>query len=152
MTARHHDPTVPRPVLLGALILVVASIVLVALARSSRVGLLIGSGDSPPVEVIKVQFEDRSDGAVVARDPDTGRILKVYPPGGQGFIRGVLRSMARQRKLASVGKKPPVNVARWSDGRLALRDPETGFFVDLRAFGSSNSAVFAALFTGGFDG
>ena len=143
-----HDINIPRGVLLGALALVLTTVGLIVAGRASGVGLVRGPSEAP-ADVLQVRFTDRSDGAVEATDTETGRVLKVFPAGDKGFVRGVLRAMARQRKLASVGPTRPVVLSRWADGRVALEDPATGFFVDFKAFGSSNSAEFAALFREG---
>lgn len=141
----HPRSAVPRGVLIGALVMVLTTIGLIVAARTSDRGLVRASVESP-AQVVRLRFSDRADGAVEAVNVDTGHVVKVFPPGEKGFVRGVLRGMARQRRLASVGRAPPVTLSRWPDGRVALEDPETGFAVDLRAFGRSNSAEFVALF------
>jgi putative photosynthetic complex assembly protein len=89
-------------------------------------------------------FEDRADGAVVARDAGTLRTVEVFE-GENGFLRGTLRGLARTRKSEQVGRAAPFRLSHWADGRLTLDDPSTGRHVELLAFGATNAAVFAHL-------
>jgi putative photosynthetic complex assembly protein len=92
-----------------------------------------------------LRFTDRADGAVVIADMKGG-IAEVIPPGQQtGFIRGVMRGMARERRAHGIGDGPPFNLTLWRDGELSLTDSATGRAIELTAFGSTNRAAFAAL-------
>jgi putative photosynthetic complex assembly protein len=66
-------------------------------------------------------------------------------PGQENFIRGVLRSFARERRSLGVGHQEPFRLARHADGRLTIEDTSTGRLIDLRAFGPTNSGAFARL-------
>lgn len=99
-----------------------------------------------PVATRTLRFSDRADGAVVIEDVDAGSIAQVIEPGQQtGFIRGVMRGMARDRRMHGVGEGPPFSLTLWRDGELSLTDTATGRAIELTAFGSSNRAAFAAL-------
>ena len=65
--------------------------------------------------------------------------------GEQGFIRGILRSMARQRRGEGLSAAQPFHLVAWADGRITLDDPATGERIELEAFGPTNAAVFATL-------
>ena len=71
--------------------------------------------------------------------------VATVPPGTNGFLRGVMRGMARNRMLHDVGAAPPFRLVRWSDGRITLDDPETGRHIELDPFGPTNAGAFAAL-------
>lgn len=88
-----------------------------------------------------LHFADGSDGAVLVRDVATGETLAEMR-GEQGFLRGVLRGMARERRLQTVGSAPPYVLSLHADGRFLLSDPETGQRIDLASFGHDNAAVF----------
>ncbi|HEX8554910.1 MAG TPA: photosynthetic complex assembly protein PuhC [Sphingomonas sp.] len=99
-----------------------------------------------PVASRSLRFVDRADGAVVIEDVGNGGIASVIEPGQQtGFIRGVMRGLARERRMHGVGNQPPFTLTLWRDGELSLTDSATGRSVELTAFGSSNRAAFAAL-------
>ena len=99
-----------------------------------------------PVIARDLVFEDRADGAVVARAAGNLHAVEVFE-GENGFLRGTLRGMARTRKMEQVGPAAPFRLAEWPDGRLTLDDPATGRHIELLAFGATNASVFAKLLT-----
>lgn len=136
------DRTLPRGALAGAAILVVLSLTLTGIAR------LTGYRPAAPppstvVERYALRFEDRSDGSVLVFSGD--RQVDTLAPGTNGFVRGVLRGLVRERRADHVGEAPPFLLTRWADGRLSLDDPSTGRHVDLEVFGPTNAAAFAAI-------
>lgn len=98
------------------------------------------------VETRDLRFTDRADGALVIDDTTRGTVAAVLPHGtNNGFIRGVLRGMARDRLLRGVGKTPPFRLTLFGDGALTLFDPSTGRNVELGSFGPTNKQSFADL-------
>ena len=67
--------------------------------------------------------------------------------GEQGFLRGALRALARERRMREVGALPPFELAARADGRLTLADTATGARIDLESFGPDQCRVFARLLT-----
>jgi len=144
MYTRHSDPTLPRGALIGAGVLVSASLLLAGVAR------LTGYQPErpPPSRVVsshELRFEDRADGAVLVYEHE--QLVDTLSPGTNGFVRGVLRGLARGRRADGVGRSPPFRLTRWADGRLSLDDPETGRHVDLEVFGPTNAGAFAEILT-----
>ena len=84
--------------------------------------------------------------AIAVIDAASGRLLERVQ-GEQGFLRGSLRALARERRMREVGALPPFELAARADGRLTLTDPATGARLDLESFGPTNAAVFARLLT-----
>lgn len=134
----------PRGVLIGAGVLIGFAMLAVAVVRFGGLGPEANVA-AVPVERLSLRFEDRPDGAVVVRAADDGHVVRILEPGTNGFVRGVLRGLARDRMLRSVGPEPPFHLALWADGRLTLTDSSTGREIDLNAFGTSNLAAFAQL-------
>ncbi len=66
-------------------------------------------------------------------------------PGTNGFLRGVLRGMVRERRSSDIGAQVPFVLTRWADGRLSITDPAIGRQINLEVFGPTNSSVFAQL-------
>ena len=102
----------------------------------------------PSLEVVQqaqLRFEDRSDGAVLIYDALDGRLTYTVPPGTNGFLRGVMRGLVRDRRADHIGSTPPFRLTRWADGRLSLDDPSTGRHIDLEVFGPMNAGAFAAI-------
>jgi putative photosynthetic complex assembly protein len=104
--------------------------------------------DVPAAMARDLRFEDRDDGAVTVRDGG-GAMVAVLPPGTNGFIRGALRGLARERRREEASMSAPFRLTDWTDGRLTLEDPATGRTLDLRAFGVTNAGAFARLLTAG---
>ena len=98
----------------------------------------------PARKIRQLRFVDQPDGAVAAIDVTSGQLVQRYE-GEQGFLRGTLRAMARQRKLNGVGPAEPFELILHADGRLTLHDPATGTKIALESFGSRNIGVFAQL-------
>ncbi len=122
------------------------AILLAGAARITGVGTL-AKPTSTALDTRLLRFEDRPDGGVAvydeaeaAEDP-----VAILAPGTNGFVRSVLRGLARERRLHGVGRAPAFRLTRWADGRLSLDDPSTGRLVELGAFGPTNRAAFAQL-------
>ncbi|MFC7472785.1 photosynthetic complex assembly protein PuhC [Dankookia sp. GCM10030260] len=142
MPVRNPRRPIPRaPLFIGLGLLVFT------LAVTDLFGLVGGAGASnaAPVMAREFRFEDRADGAIVARDAATGAEVAVYDIGTNGFVRGTLRALARGRRQADLGHEIPFRVAAWSDGRVRLLDTATGREVELNAFGDTNKDVFLHL-------
>jgi len=92
-----------------------------------------------------VAFEDLSSGAVRAYLPSTDATLSVYPSGDGSFLRGVLRSLARERQSRGVTGEPIFELKRAAGGQLLIVDPLTKKWIALEAFGPDNRQVFALL-------
>lgn len=98
----------------------------------------------PVAQAGDLLFADRDDGAVVVTAPGGG-LVAVLPPGTNGFVRGALRGLARERRREDAAMSAPFHVTEYVDGRVTLQDPATGRWVDLRAFGATNAEAFARL-------
>jgi len=144
MADHHHDQQFPKSILLAAAGLIGVSLVLTLASRVNDVGT-IRMPDATPVTVLDIRVEDRADGAVAVYSAADGHLINAFAPGTSGFVRGVMRGMARERRRDGIGQQPSFRLTRWSDGRLSLRDPETGVVVNLEVFGPTNSAAFAQL-------
>ena len=128
------------------LLLISASVAVIATARYASP--LPSATDPANVQQVAQQrllrFDDLPDGAVVAIDAASGQLVQRFE-GEQGFLRGTLRAMARERKLQGVGRGDPFELLLLADGRLTLRDPATGARIALESFGATNTGVFARL-------
>lgn len=93
-----------------------------------------------------LRFEDRPNGSVAVIDGVTGQLLTTMT-GEQGFLRGAIRALARDRNARKIGAEQPFKLISREGGRLTLFDPVSGQRVDLESFGPSNAAVFAPFLT-----
>ena len=136
-------PPIPRPALIGAGVVIAASLAFAAVGRLTGIGKL----DNPTaaaVRTLDVRFSDLNNGGIAVRHAD-GRPLTNLAPGTNGFIRGVVRSLARTRRLGKTQDDPPFRLTQWSDHRLTIDDPATGQSIELTGFGRDNRAAFARL-------
>ncbi|WBH15584.1 photosynthetic complex assembly protein PuhC [Sphingomonas radiodurans] len=151
-TARRQPEMLPRGTLIlaGALVAFAfgsALIVRVAgIPPAASPAAMRAEANIQPVATRTLRFFDRADGAVVIQDVGSNTIASVIEPGEEtGFIRGVMRGLARERRMHGVGNQPPFTLTAWRDGQLSLTDTATGRSIEMTAFGSSNRAAFAAL-------
>lgn len=129
-------PWAPRVavVLLAALLLGVAGLRLSGYSPAVQPGAVVAER--------ALRFADAADGAVVVSAENGAPIARLH--GEQGFLRGVLRGLARDRRAQGVPADRPLHLSLRDDGRLLLTDPDTGARIDLASFGPDNAAVFAA--------
>jgi len=158
MSAAHdHEQTIPRHAVASAAILVVTALALTSLVkfgvlnREAVPAVVRAEAHVAPAVARDLTFADRGDGAVVVRDIATGETVKVLIDGvpGNGFVRGVMRGMARERRTRGVGMAAPFNLTLWKNGSLSLTDKATGRSIELGSFGPDNRAAFAVFLPGG---
>ncbi|WP_295686700.1 photosynthetic complex assembly protein PuhC [uncultured Nevskia sp.] len=102
-------------------------------------------GESPTVASRDLRFEDRSDGSIAVIDATNQSQVEIIPPASNGFLRGTLRGLVRERKRESIGAEIPFTLIGRADGHLLISDAATHRLVDLGAFGHTNAEVFAHL-------
>ena len=145
MHTPHESPLghgTPWPIwALGALLALTLGVV----AWQSQLG---GGPLSQEVAAVQWQrslrFEDRPNGDIAVLDATTQREVARFQ-GEQGFLRGSLRALARERQRSGMGPQAPFELTGHVDGRVTLRDTVTGQRIALESFGPTNSAVFAQL-------
>lgn len=153
MSANHnHRAMLPRGTVIIAVALFLFALTMTSIVRIAGIPpaaspvLLRAQSDIAPVQSRRLRFFDRADGAVVIHDVTLGKTASVIEPGQEtGFIRGVMRGLARERRMHGIGDGPPFTLTLWQDGQLSLTDSATGRSIEMTAFGSSNRAAFAAL-------
>lgn len=133
---------IPKPLLLGMLALVLASVAVVAfsvLTGREHVGHPVDAAIIAERSVI-LQGGGAQAVTVLAED---GTVLMDLPHGG--FITVIQNGMERARLTAGVDKLKPLRIVQYANGRLAAVDDFTGWSVELGAFGSDNRASFERL-------
>lgn len=146
MTTRHAEEfkPIPRAILLAAAAFALGSISVVVLSRSTDVGVS-RVAYAEATETRALVFADRADGAVAVSSAEDGSVIAVLEPGSSGFVRIVMRALAKERQDRGIGAAPAFELSRWGDGRLSIADPETGRRLDLTGFGKTNVDDFAKL-------
>jgi putative photosynthetic complex assembly protein len=131
----------PRGMLIAAGAMIGLSLLLAGAARlwdfgATRVAY------APVVEQRDLIFTDTATGAVGVIDVRDQQQIAELKPGHDGFVRVVMRSMARDRSVLGALPDKPFRLARHSDDTLTLTDMATGEVVMLNAFGGMNRKSF----------
>ena len=117
-------------------------LLVVALLRSQ--GMVTPQNDAPISWQLTLRFEDRPNGDIAVLDANNQMEIARYQ-GEQGFVRGTLRTLSRERMRRGIGSAPAFELKGHTDGRLTLSDPATGIRIDLESFGPTNMSSFAQL-------
>jgi len=144
MSQAIHEPVVPRGGVFAAAALILFALAAVTTVRLTGVGG-IHMALPAAVESRDLQFEDGQNGAVLVFDASDHRLVDTLAPGSNGFIRVVMRGLARERRLGDIGAQPPFRLTRYAGGQITLTDTSTGKQIDLGAFGATNTEAFARL-------
>ncbi len=144
MSEAIHEPVVPRGGIFAAAALILFALAAVTTVRLTGVG---GAHFTLPaaVESRDLRFEDGEKGSVLVFDANDSQLVDTLAPGSNGFIRVVMRGLARERRLGDIGAQPPFRLTRYAGGQITLTDTSTGKQIDLGAFGSTNTEAFARL-------
>lgn len=142
------EPLIPRGGLMAGAALVLFALAAVTTSRLTGIGdvrMIVPAA----VESRDLNFADGQGGAVLVYDHRDGQLIDTLPPGSNGFVRVVLRGLARERKLGDVGPTPPFRLSKHANGQITLTDTSSGKQIDLAAFGSANVGAFARLMHAG---
>lgn len=134
----------PRGPLIAAALLISFTIAAAAIGRITGIGKTT-EPDAATVTERSLRYEDRPDGSIVVLDGRDESLITILAPGTNGFMRGTLRGLARERKSRGIGAEQPFELIARADGRLTLIDPATDRRIDLESFGPTNAAAFAQL-------
>jgi putative photosynthetic complex assembly protein len=121
--------------LLAVVVLLVASYV-----QSGKVEHQVDAG---VVAKKTLYFKDLPNGSVGVISADNGQMI-AQVEGQAGFVRGILRALARDRRIRQITSDDAFELVSRSDGRLTLTDLATKNRIDLESFGKDNAAEFAA--------
>ena len=148
MSAIDHEPF-PRGALIATAAMLGVTLAGVAAVRIARLSGPVAPVTAPAATTaVELRFADASDGSIKVSDARSGAQVATVAPGTGGFVRGVMRGMARDRLARHIGEQPPFRLSRDGAGQLWLQDTATGRLIDLEAFGSGNRAAFAAFLPG----
>lgn len=141
-----HDIDVPPAALLAVGVLIAVALLAAYWGRWGPPADDAATETHSVFEQQRFTFTDQPGGAVGVHDFDAdNRLVAAIQPEDSSFIRGVLRSLALDRRQLGIGPEVPFELSLWSDGRLTLKDSGTNRVLDLAAFGSTNQGDFRAL-------
>lgn len=139
----HHGNPMPRGVLFGAAALLAFVLFVTLYGRTENVGSI--HMKAQPYLTLLLHFADENDGGITITDASNGAVLQRIAPQTNGFLRSAMRGFAHARERDGIGQEAPFKLVRWSTGSLSLIDDKTGRRIDLDAFGSNQSKVFAQI-------
>ena len=88
---------------------------------------------------------DGPRGRIDVLDAQTQATLAVYESGEGSFLRGIVRSLVRERRVRDLDPGGAFNLALLDNGSLVISDPDTGYWMALEAFGVDNRRLFAEI-------
>lgn len=136
---------IPTILLRAMLTLVVCSLLIVAYARlTDRPLEATPAMDAPVAAERLIILSGAMNGAARVLDAN-GALIAALAPDKGGFVAGVQRVLAHERKKHGAPIHAPVRLVGFEDGRLALVDDLTGWRAELIGFGHDNYAAFARL-------
>jgi putative photosynthetic complex assembly protein len=144
MSTTGGTPIFPRWFLYGVGGLMIVTMIFAFVARQTDTGALRVSR-APDVAQLAIRFDEQADGSVLVRRIVDDHALEILPRDGSTFLRGVLRSLQRERAMRRVDRDAPFMLVRRLDARHAMIDPVTGSRIELDGFGPSHSAAMARL-------
>ena len=142
--SKDHETSIPGPVLAGAAALIAFAFTASWVSVQTGVGATRLS-DANVLQSRDLLFKDGPNGSVLVVDAGSGGIVETIESGHGGFERGVLRSLARERRTHALETDTPFRLVRRADGSLSIEDPTTGRRVELDAFGTTNVKSFSRL-------
>jgi putative photosynthetic complex assembly protein len=147
MSAIDHEPF-PRGALIAAAALVGFSLLATTAVRLVRINAPstpIAAALPAPALAADLRFSDQADGSIRVQNARTDRVVATIQPGVGGFVRGVMRGLARDRISRHIGETPPFRLSEAQNGSMTLEDTATGRVIDLQSFGSGNRESFLQL-------
>jgi len=97
------------------------------------------------VDQANLYFVDQDNGDVLVVDADNNHTLHRLTIGEGGFMRSVVRGLAKERRATGHGPGVPFQLAVWQTGLVSLIDPVTQRTIELSAFGPDNVLAFTQL-------
>ena len=141
-SAASRGADIPRALQIGMIAMVLFAIAAAAFGKITDIGT-VRNEQSRPIAIRDITFSERAGDVLDVIDARDGATLLAIAPEKEGFVRGALRGLMRQRLVMNAQRDAPFRVISWEDGRVTLSDTATGQTLTLNAFGATNLAAFA---------
>ncbi len=142
----HHHGSPPRWALASLFALGAMAIAIAYFAPALKIEKKTAEALHGQIEAaVDLRFEDRHAGRVAVLENETGQVIALLKPGAFGFLRTVMRGLARERRLRGLDRNAPFEVTRTTRNQLHVNDPLTGKSIYLNAFSLSNAKTFELL-------
>lgn len=145
MSAHNDEIGMPKGALLAAASVVLFALAIATTARLTGIGVS-KTPEAPVAQSRELRFSETEDGRLLVFEPGGTSPVGVLGRDHHGFVRVVLKGLARERMLHETDRGSPVRLVSLTDGRRLVEDPTTGRSINLRAFGAGNAEAFTMLF------
>lgn len=140
---RSENPEmIPRALLRGMLVLVLATLALVSFAVLTGRDHVGVPKEAAIINERQIILQGHSAQAVTVLNVD-GSVMLDLPHGG--FVTVIQSGLATERRKHGIDPLLPVRLVKYENGRLTIEDDETGWSAELYAFGADNEAAFERL-------
>ena len=102
--------------------------------------------ESNIVASVTLAVLDADNGVVKVLSAENYSELRVYGPGEGSFLRGVIRTLVRERASRNIESAPTFDLELTDRGGLILSDQTTGYWIAIEAFGPASYREFRAIF------
>lgn len=102
--------------------------------------------ESNIVATVTLAVLDGDNGAVKVLNAQNSSEVRVYGPGEGSFLRGVIRTLVRERASRNIQSDPTFDLELTERGGLILVDQTTGYWIAIEAFGPTSYNEFRAIF------
>jgi putative photosynthetic complex assembly protein len=148
MTEASVRQTFPRWFLIGIGALLLTTVSFAVFGRLTGYGIT-RVAETAVISSVDIWFEDQDNKTMLVRRVSDNTILEVLPADGSGFMRGVVRSLSRQRLLSKIEPNKPFRLAQREDQKLFIQDMSVGSKMELDGFGPANTLSIARILTAG---
>ena len=102
--------------------------------------------ESNVVASVTLAVLDGDNGSVKVLTANNSVEVRAYGPGEGSFLRGVIRTLVRERTARNIESAPPFDLELTDRGGLFLIDQTTGYWIAIEAFGPTSYKEFRAIF------
>jgi putative photosynthetic complex assembly protein len=145
MSELHNEVLIRKGQIVAAAALILFAFAATATARLTGIGI----SARPPAPVAmsrEYRLEAAPNGSVLIYAKTGLQPIGRLGPEHHGFVRVVLKGLARERMIREIPEDAPIRLVELIDGRRLVEDPATGRTISLRAFGAGNAQAFTTLF------
>jgi len=141
------DRILPRTLIRGLVVLVLASLAFAAYARLTDRPLASTPPKAAIAEEVSVRLDSRIAAGEVTVRSTAGDVIAELGQDGGGFVSTIHRVILRERAKRGADGGAAIRIRAFENGRMGVYDPATDLAIDLMGYGPDNVAVFATLIT-----
>ena len=154
MAHADDEMIIPKPALIGAGLLIAVTLAMTAagtagLYKTPKVAAAEARAAIPVSASRHLVLQARDDGSILVRDPQTDAVLRTIAPNEGGFIHYSMVGLRYSRTSHGLDPRVNIMIERFQDGRLMVREIDTGVRIDVIGYGPTNVASYTALMDGG---